>query len=375
MTASSQRFVDVTGAAPRAQEPWPSIVVPGEEIAAEARRLSALPAPANGRRASLITHPCARAPGLGFAPGIDVTLSVVNPGERTRRLRKNSNMVEICIEGSGTATVDGRELRIAEKDVWNVPSMQIHTYRNDGDRPWVRLSYSNAPVLEKLEVHFVEEFEGEVPPSDRHTRPSPAAAAAGPQPAARELAMRRQLTEDGAWLLGYEWLIDIDVIESKALHWPWAKVSEYLPSVNELDMGYNGRRLFVLYNPATERRIGTTHSFFATLSSTPPGSHHIPHRHSSAAINYYLRGHGYSHVDGRRIEWKAGDLLLSAPGWVMHAHHTEDAHTSALTVQDHPLQIAMESLIWQERMEEPIRALGSQKGFESNLASLLGKAA
>jgi hypothetical protein len=59
----------------------------------------------------------------------------------------------------------------------------------------------------------------------------------------------------------------------------------------------------------------------------------------------------------------------------MHAHHTEDEHTSALTVQDHPLQIAMESLIWQERMEEPIRALGSQKGFESNLASLLGKAA
>ena len=67
-------------------------------------------------------------------------------------------------------------------------------------------------------------------------------------------------------LLGYEWLIDIDVLESKALHWPWAKVAEYLPSVNELDMSYNGRRLFVLYNPATERRIGTTHSFFATLS-------------------------------------------------------------------------------------------------------------
>lgn len=39
-------------------------------------------------------------------------------------------------------------------------------------------------------------------------------------------------------------------------------------------------------------------------------------------------------------------------------------------MQDHPLQIAMESLIWQERMQEPILALGSQSGFESNRAQL-----
>ena len=367
MAGPVHRVVDLTGASPRPQAPWPSIVVPGEQIAAEAARLADSPAPANGRRASAIAHPNAVAPGLGFAPGIDVTINVVNPGERTRNLRKNSNMVEICIAGAGVAEVAGRTMRIAEKDVWNTPSMQVHSYRNEGAVPWVRLSYSNAPLLEKLEVHYVEEFDGDVPPADRGKRE----VAAGASGAARELALRKQLTEDGAWLLGYEWLIDIDVIESKALHWPWAKVSEHLPSVNELDMAYNGRRLFVLYNPATERRIGTTHSFFATLSSTPPGSHHIPHRHSSAAINYYLRGHGYSYVDGQRIEWKAGDLLLSAPGWVMHAHHTEDAHTSALTIQDHPLQIAMESLIWQERMEEPIRALGSQRGFESNRAQLV----
>lgn len=370
MTSHTHRFVDVSGAAAREQEAWPSIVVPGEEISAEAERLASIPAPANGRRASLITHPCARSPGLGFAPGIDVTINVVMPGERTRNLRKNSNMVEICLSGSGTATVAGRDIRVEPKDVWNTPSMQIHTYRNDGKAPWVRLSYSNAPLLEKLEVHYVEEFDGEVPPADRFTKPAAQASTAA-STSARSLALRKQITDEGAWLLGYEWLIDIDVIESKALHWPWAKVSEYLPSVNELDMAYNGRRLFVLYNPATERRIGTTHSFFATLSSTPPGSHHIPHRHSSAAINYYLRGHGYSYVDGKRIEWKAGDLLLSAPGWVMHAHHTEDVHTSALTIQDHPLQIAMESLIWQERMEEPISALGSQKGFESNRATLV----
>ena len=77
----------------------------------------------------------------------------------------------------------------------------------------------------------------------------------------------------------------------------------------------------------------------------------MPHRHSSSAINYYLRGNGYSKVSGERLDWKAGDLILSAPGWAMHSHHSGTETTSALTVQDHPLQIAMESLIWQERMQ------------------------
>ncbi|MFY3679216.1 cupin domain-containing protein [Achromobacter xylosoxidans] len=361
-------FVDVSGAAPREQNKWPSIVIPKEAIDLEIARLIDAPRPDNGRRASLIVHPQATAPGLGLAPGTDVTINVVNPGERTFNLRKNSNMLEICISGEGVATVAGRDIAVSRWDVWNTPAMQVHSYRNEGKTPWVRLSYSNAPLLEKLEIHYVEEFEGDVPPADANTRPAPARSPESVR--ARDLALREQITPEGAWLMGYEWLIDIDVLESKALHWPWAAVSRHLPSVEDMARGYNGRRLFVLYNPATERRIGTTHSFFATISSSPPDNHHVPHRHSSSAINYYLRGNGYSKVNGVRLDWKAGDLILSAPGWAMHSHHSGTETTSALTVQDHPLQIAMESLIWQERMQEPILALGSQGGFESNLAQL-----
>ena len=42
----------------------------------------------------------------------------------------------------------------------------------------MRLSYSNAPLLEKLEIHYVEEFEGDVPPADANTKPVPARASA-----------------------------------------------------------------------------------------------------------------------------------------------------------------------------------------------------
>ncbi len=368
MSNQKHKFVDVSGAPAREQNMWPSIVVPKENIDLEIARLGDIARPDNGRRASLIVHPKAAGTGLGLSPGIDVTINVLNPGERTLNLRKNSNMVEICIGGGGVAVCDGKQTRVQHFDVWNTPSMGVHSYYNDGKQPWVRLSYSNAPLLEKLEVHYVEEFEGDIPPADAGSQVTAVPGQAAVR--ARDLALREQITEEGAWLLGYEWLIDIDVIESKSLHWPWEKVSSYLPTVEEIDKGYNGRRLFVLYNPATERRIGTTHSFFATISSSPPNNHHVPHRHSSAAMNYYLRGRGYSKVNGERLDWKEGDLILSAPGWAMHSHHSGDQVTSALTIQDHPLHIAMESLIWQERIKEPILTLGKQAGFESNRAAL-----
>ncbi|MGE8641789.1 MAG: hypothetical protein ACN6PR_24235, partial [Achromobacter sp.] len=75
-------FVDVSGASPREQNKWPSIVIPKEDIDLEIARLIDAPRPDNGRRASLIVHPEATAPGLGLAPGTDVTINVVNPGER-----------------------------------------------------------------------------------------------------------------------------------------------------------------------------------------------------------------------------------------------------------------------------------------------------
>jgi|SRR5690625_2985368 len=370
MSNKQSSFMDISGKMPREQNLWPPVLVQKEEIDEEIQRLESIPKPDNGRRASRIVHPYATAPGFGFAPGIDVTINVLNPGERTFNLRKNSTMVEICLSGSGVVVCDGAHRKVEKWDVWNVPSMRIHSYYNDTQEPWVRLSYSNGPVLENLEVHYVEEFEGDIPPADmgKELPEMPA----GDAVRARDLALREQITDEGAWLLGYEWLIDIDVLESKSLHWPWKKVAEYLPSVEEIAKGYNGRRLFVLYNPVTERRIGTTPSFFATISSSPPNNHHIPHRHSSSAMNYYLRGNGYSKVNGERLEWKAGDLLFSAPGWAMHSHHSGDETTSALTIQDHPFQIAMESLIWQERIKEPILNLGSQRGFESNRAQMVG---
>jgi gentisate 1,2-dioxygenase len=75
-------------------------------------------------------------------------------------------------------------------------------------------------------------------------------------------------------------------------------------------------------------------------------------------------------VAGNRYEWKAGDLMLSAPGWAVHNHASYDDYVYELTVQDQPLNIYMESLLWQESMKEPAVLLGAQPGFDTNAGKL-----
>ena len=226
----------------------------------------------------------------------------------------------------------------------------------------MRLTYSNAALLEMMNIHYVEENPPPVEAvkhealtdEDQKRRVSPYGTF--------------KLTEDGAYLMPYEALINPPAVESKALHWPWDKVKPELDKLEALGKDYVGRRLYLLYNPMTGRTNGCTPSFFATMTIRPPKIVDRPHRHSSAAINYYFHGTGRSTVEGKVYEWKAGDLMLSAPGWAVHNHASHDDYVYELTVQDQPLTIAMESLLWQESLKLPLAVLGQQEGFGTNKA-------
>ncbi len=343
------RLVETPIARPHA---WAPLHVRRAQIDDAITRLRALPA---RRRAMEILHPEAVEPGAGFAPGLSVSINVLEPGEEATVPRDNANSVEFCIRGAGTARVGGRALSPTRWDTWSIPSMARRTYRAGGGEPFVWLSYSNAPLLEKLGMRYSDE--GHIQPAG-----SPSAQEEGERAYVRGNAPDLPILDDGARLRGYEYLTDIEVSGNKALIWPWAEASRHLAR----EHGDGGRTIMLMYNPATGRPNGTTHSFFATLSSWPPGKlRPVPergHRHSSFACNYHFRGRGSSVVDGQRFEWEAGDLLLSAPSWSEHAHGSSLDGSNVLTVQDHPFQIGTESLIWQERIDGPILTLGSEAG-------------
>lgn len=354
-------FVDVGGQKARKQHHWPSVIVPRKAIDAEIERLASIARPDSGRRATSVSHPANTGPVPAFTPGIDATIEVLKPGEESAPVARNSSMVDMCIRGEGVAMVGTATHGVTRFDVWNTPSMAPYRYRNAGKDLFVRLSFSNAPLLERLEVHYTDH-------DPRPVREDKNAAAGNPR--ARDKAEDIDLHADGARLLGYEYLIDIDTVEWKPLLWRWCDVEPHLDKVFKRDLRYTGRHLYLLYNPATERRMGTSPCFFATIAKYPANKMDIAHRHVSAAINYYFIGHGRSAVMGRTLEWEAGDLHLSAPGWAVHHHGSRNDGFCALTIQDHPLHIAMDSLLWQETLQAPILKLGSDTGFQTNLTEL-----
>lgn len=350
------QFVDHTGAAPKPLELISPVVVPKEAIEAEIERLASLPAPSNGRRVSYVVNPAAGV-GDAFAPGIAVSISVLKPGEQTKPIRHNSSQVDFCIRGGGQTKIDGKSIRYDQYDVWNTPPWAVYEHLNNTNELQVRLTYSNSALLEKMRVHVVEE--------------KPQLNGAGKKSESAHVHAQNpfgtfRISDDGAQLMPYERLISPDVVKHNPLHFPWRKVKQELDKLTALGKSYVGRRLYLLYNPCTGHTNGTTSSFFATMCIRPKNIVDHPHRHSAAAINYYFSGKGFSVVEGKKYFWKAGDLMLSAPGWAVHNHASLDEDVYELTIQDSPLNIWMGSLLWQESLDQPIESLGMTGGFTTN---------
>ena len=355
MENTGYSFVDRSGIAEPKLELIPAVIIPKEAIDAEVERLASLPAPANGRRVSRIVNPMTGV-GDGLAPGVAVSLSVLLPGESTAPIRHNSSQVNFCIRGGGEATVDGKVIPYRQYDVFNTPSWVIYEHRNNTEELQVRLTYSNSPLIEKMKVHVVEEDPKETGKKKTYDEHSSAQSPFGTFP----------ISDDGAFLMPYEKLINPDVLKYHPLHFPWDRVKTELDKLMSLGQSYRGRRLYLLYNPATGHTNGTTSNFFATMCVRPKNIVDRPHRHTGAAINYYFQGSGYSVVEGVKYPWKAGDLMLSAPGWAVHNHASLDEDVYELTVQDSPLNIWMGSLLWQESLDQPIESLGASEGFTTN---------
>ncbi|HKN34597.1 MAG TPA: hypothetical protein VJX16_15270 [Terriglobales bacterium] len=358
MEQSEYKFVDRTGTAAKPVDLISPVVIPGEAIAAEVERLASLPRPANGRRVSYVVNP-ATGVGDGLAPGIRVSISVLLPGEHRQPIRHNSSQVNFCIRGSGTTAINGKTIRYQQYDVWNTPAWAVYEDGNDASELQVQLTYSNSPLLEKMKVHIVEESPKPTSPAHESDNGRGEGRAADPFGTIR-------ISSDGAQLMTYEKLISPDVVAHQPLHFPWNRVKKELDKLTALGSSYVGRRLYLLYNPATAHANGTTASFFATMCVRPKNIVDRPHRHVAAAINYYFAGTGFSIVEGKRYEWKAGDLMLSAPGWAVHHHASYGEDVYELTIQDSPLNIWMGSLLWQESLDQPIESLGMTGGFSTN---------
>ena len=64
---------------------------------------------------------------------------------------------------------------------------------------------------------------------------------------------------------------------------------------------------------------GAAPMFHSHLDIYVPGSRSQKHAHMNSAVFYILEGTGYDIHDGKRLDWKAGDVVIVEPGCV-HQH-------------------------------------------------------
>jgi gentisate 1,2-dioxygenase len=355
-------LVDRSGRPITEYRPLRPTIITGAEIDAEIARLCE--GPYRGSRRTTIVHP-ALTSSQSLYPAVSVSINVLMPGERTRPHRHNSSVVNFGLRGRGTSIVGGRTVEWGQYDTFTTPPWAIHQHLNDTDDVAVRLSYSNSGLLNLLGVHVHEETHDLDPDQPL-----------GDPARQREQSVRGEVIgEDGAALLTYEQLLSPEPPYQTAMHWPWVHLRSRLEKLKALGQDYKGRRLFLMYDPTTGRSQGTTATFFATITVRPAGIVDVPHRHTSAAVNYIFAGKGWSVVGGEHYEWQAGDLMLTAPGWMTHGHasHENVEDVYELTIQDSPLQIALGSLLWVENLQGRTEALGVTDGFTTNRDQLAGR--
>ena len=84
-----------------------------------------------------------------------------------------------------------------------------------------------------------------------------------------------------------------------------------------------------------------------------PGAFGQKHGHLNSAVFFVLKGRGYDIHDGRRIDWKAGDIMIVETGCV-HQHFNDDPEEEAvlLVFKAKPLFLFMH-LLFQKMVVYP----------------------
>ena len=90
-----------------------------------------------------------------------------------------------------------------------------------------------------------------------------------------------------------------------------------------------------LWFELSENRVLSSH-----LAELAPGGNSVRHRHTTEAVIYIVKGHGYSIVnyegeEEQRVDWQEG-TLFSPPVWAWHQHFNLDQDEPAryLAIQD-----------------------------------------
>ncbi len=105
-----------------------------------------------------------------------------------------------------------------------------------------------------------------------------------------------------------------------------------------------------------------THSISMTIGWLDAGQSSNMHRHTYETVLYVLEGSGFTEVEGRKVEWQAGDAVY-IPVWAWHCHtNTGSGLSRYLACENAPLLQNLGGIALREEARKKSEELVSQGG-------------
>jgi gentisate 1,2-dioxygenase len=267
------------------------------------------------RRAIRLVNP--HLPGKTTSHSLQVTFSIVNPGEVARAHRHNMAAIRFVVQGKGAYTaVDGEKFFMEEGDLILTPNWTWHDHHNESEDPIIWLDGLDGPLIQSLNVLFFEES------------------------ATPEQAITR-MTGESLSRMGFARSTKKDESHGRGVpfRYGWKETYAALKALRESDRDPYDGRLLRYINPATGQYTYPTMSCEVQLLNSKERTE--THRHTSTAIYHVCKGQGRTRVGERYLEWQKGDSLV-IPLWQWHAHENLGHDEAVLfSINDRPI---MESL-------------------------------
>jgi gentisate 1,2-dioxygenase len=268
------------------------------------------------RRAIRLVSP--HLPIKSTSHSLQVTFSIVNPGEVARAHRHNMAAIRFVVSGGGAYTaVAGEKFYMEEGDLILTPNWTWHDHHNESEDPIIWLDGLDGPLIQSLNVLFFEES------------PLPA------QPITHETGA--SLSRMGFARAGKK---DESHARGVPFRYAWKDINDALHAAGESDRDPCDGTLLRYINPVTGGYTYPTMSCEVQLFRSQEST--TPHRHTSTAIYHVFKGRGRTKVGDTYLDWSKGDTFV-VPLWQWHYHENLAASEAVLfSINDRPVMEALQ---------------------------------
>jgi 1-hydroxy-2-naphthoate dioxygenase len=226
---------------------------------------------------------------------LQVTFSIVNPGEIARAHRHNMAAIRFVVQGKGAYTVvHGEKFPMEEGDLILTPNWTWHDHHNESEDPVIWLDGLDGPLIQSLNILFFEDSELAEQSITHQTGES-----------LSRMGFARTAKKDENHLRGVPF------------RYPWKDIHTALRAMGDRDRDAYDGRLLRYINPGTGGYTYPTMSCEVQLFKAKEGTK--AHRHTSTAIYHVFRGQGRTRVGEVYLNWQRGDTFV-VPLWQWHSH-------------------------------------------------------